>query len=149
MMGEMMLDVKVTRAEAEVLGWTRFYTGEACKNGHTAEQYTSSGACVACAAESGRRSTERMRKKKIRQRAAAKAALTRRANSEKLKGIAHQRELMLFDPTTGNQKPYPSHAEQYREHHGKVAWLWNPWTGKRRTPADIGTDTFGELVRPA
>lgn len=53
---------------------------------------------------------------------------------------------MKFDPATGIEKPYPSQADQYREYHGKIAWLYNPWTGGSRTPQDIGSDVFGEDV---
>ena len=60
-----------------------------------------------------------------------------------------QDALMLFDPATGEEKPYPSHAQQWREWHGKsTAWLFNPWTGTRRTAGHVGSDTFGNLMRP-
>lgn len=57
-----------------------------------------------------------------------------------------QNNLMKFDPVTGKQEPYPSEPEQYRQHHGKVAWLFNPFTGHKRHPSDIGSDTFGQLI---
>lgn len=57
-----------------------------------------------------------------------------------------QEALMLYDPATGDKKPYPSHAKQWREYHGKTAWLFNPFSGKRRDAKDIGTDVFGELI---
>lgn len=59
-----------------------------------------------------------------------------------------QHTLMKFDPATGDEKPYPSHAEQWRKHHGADAWLFNPWTGTRRLAGDVGTDVFGLLVVP-
>lgn len=55
-------------------------------------------------------------------------------------------ELLKFDPATGAEKPYPSHAEQYRIYHGNVAWLFNPFTGQRRNAADVGSDCFGYAV---
>lgn len=55
-------------------------------------------------------------------------------------------ELMNFDPATGWSKPYPSHAAQWREHNGKIAWLFNPWTGTRRSAQDVGSDPFGLLI---
>lgn len=58
-----------------------------------------------------------------------------------------QNKLMKFDPATNEPKPYPSHAAQYREWHGQVAWLYNPWTGSMRDPRDIGSDVFGLLIR--
>ena len=57
-----------------------------------------------------------------------------------------QQQRMRYDPVTGHQHPYPSHAAQYREFHGKVAWLYNPWTRARRDARDIGSDVTGLLV---
>ena len=59
-----------------------------------------------------------------------------------------QAELMIYDPATGDHRPYPSQADQYRNFHGNLAWLCNPWTGEDRTPADIGSDVFGVLIVP-
>lgn len=58
-----------------------------------------------------------------------------------------QDDLMRFDPATGAEKPYPSHAEQWRRHHG-VAWLFNPWTGTRRAAGDVALDVFGRGIHP-
>ncbi len=62
--------------------------------------------------------------------------------------MKQQHTLMKFDPATGAEKPYPSHAEQWRKYHGAEAWLFNPWTGTRRQAGDVGTDVFGLLVLP-
>ncbi len=59
-----------------------------------------------------------------------------------------QHTLMKFCPATGNQKPYPSHASQWREYHGDSAWLFNPWTGQRRGTLNVGSDCFGHLIIP-
>lgn len=59
-----------------------------------------------------------------------------------------QQTVMKFDPATGQARPYPSHAQQYREWNGGMAWLYNPWTGTQRHPLDIGSDTFGLLISP-
>ena len=53
------------------------------------------------------------------------------------------KDLMKFDPVTGKEKPYPSEAGQYRQYHGEVAWLFNPYSGTPRDPRDIGTDVMG------
>ena len=58
-----------------------------------------------------------------------------------------QDKLMLVDPATGGTTPYPSHAAQWREYHGKTAWLFNPWAGGRRNAMDVGSDTFGLLIQ--
>jgi hypothetical protein len=59
-----------------------------------------------------------------------------------------QEALMRFCPARNTEKPYPSHAGQWRSYHGAVAWLHNPWTGTARDPRDIGSDPFGLLIAP-
>ena len=51
--------------------------------------------------------------------------------------------LMKFDPATGKEKPYPSHAEQWRKYHGKTAFLYDPFSGNLRDARDVGSDPFG------
>ena len=58
------------------------------------------------------------------------------------------RPLLRFDPATGVEKPYPSESEQYRDYHGNVAWLYNPYTGNLRDARDVGSDTYGHLIAP-
>ncbi|HPV24048.1 MAG TPA: hypothetical protein PLJ65_07720 [Casimicrobium sp.] len=62
---------------------------------------------------------------------------------------AMQDALMKFDPATGEERPYPSHATQWRNWHGIAAWLFDPWTGKRRNAYDVGSDVHGLLIAPA
>ena len=60
-----------------------------------------------------------------------------------------QSDVMKFDPATGEPRPYPSHAEQWRKWHGHgCAWLFNPWTGGRRDARDVGSDIHGRLIAP-
>lgn len=54
--------------------------------------------------------------------------------------------LMRFDPATGEGRPYPSEANQWRHYNGQCAWLFNPWTGTRRDARDVGSDPFGHLI---
>lgn len=61
--------------------------------------------------------------------------------------MSTQNGLMKFDPANGEEKPYPSHAEQWRIYHGSAAWLFNPFDGSRRDARDVGSDCFGYLVR--
>ena len=61
---------------------------------------------------------------------------------------AMQDALMKFDPATGEERPYPSHATQWRNWHGIAAWLFDPWTGKRRNAYDVGSDVYGLLIVP-
>lgn len=62
--------------------------------------------------------------------------------------VNKQNVLMKFDPATGDPEPYPSHAEQWREHHGEMtAWLFNPWLGTRRCATDVGSDPFGYCIQ--
>lgn len=60
--------------------------------------------------------------------------------------MSEQDKLMKIDPAFGTERPYPSHAGQFRAYHGQLAWLWNPWTAMRRHPADIASDPFGILI---
>ena len=60
-----------------------------------------------------------------------------------------QKILMKFDPATGKERPYPSHAAQWRNWHGVAAWLFDPWTGRRRDARDVGRDVHGLLIVPA
>jgi hypothetical protein len=63
--------------------------------------------------------------------------------------MATQNTLMKFDPATGESRPYPSHAAQWREYHGLgTAWLFNPWTGARRDARDVGSDMLGRAIVP-
>lgn len=39
----------ISRRDAQVAGQKRFYTGEPCKRGHTAERFVANGNCVECA----------------------------------------------------------------------------------------------------
>lgn len=57
-----------------------------------------------------------------------------------------QDEIMNYCPATGEEKPYPSHATQWRSFNGPTAWLFNPWTGERRDARDVGSDPFGMLI---
>jgi hypothetical protein len=59
-----------------------------------------------------------------------------------------QHTLMRFDPATGKECPYPSHAQQWRDFNGKYAWLFNPWSGERRSAGNVGDDPFGLLMLP-
>ena len=59
-----------------------------------------------------------------------------------------QEQLMKYSPDTGEERPYPSNAKQWREYHGRVAWSYNPWTGEKRDLRDIGSDVLGELIVP-
>lgn len=62
--------------------------------------------------------------------------------------IEQQSTLMKFCPAYGTDSPYPSNADQYRKYHGEVAWLFNPWNGKQRSPMDIGSDVTGLMIIP-
>jgi hypothetical protein len=54
--------------------------------------------------------------------------------------------LMSYNPADGTSMPYPSEASQFREYHGKVAWLFNPYTGDQRNARDVGSDVFGLAI---
>ena len=54
-----------------------------------------------------------------------------------------QDSIMQFDPVTREEKPFPSHAMQYRQYHGNFTWNYNPWTGSLRFQTDIVNDPCG------
>ncbi len=54
-----MATEKITRAEAQAKGLKRFYTGEPCMRGHTAERQTTNGRCIICSKETSRNYRER------------------------------------------------------------------------------------------
>ena len=58
-----------------------------------------------------------------------------------------QETLMANCPATGCTRPYPSHAAQWRKYNGATAWLFNPWSGRRRSAEDVGSDPFGMGIR--
>jgi hypothetical protein len=64
------------------------------------------------------------------------------------KGVPWQMTLMKYDPATRKEKPYPSHAQQWREYHGQAAFLFCPWTGILRDAYDVASDPFGLLISP-
>jgi hypothetical protein len=53
---------------------------------------------------------------------------------------------MRYDPVTGNYAVRLATPEEYREHYGSVAWLYDPWTGNKRDLRDVGTDPLGKLI---
>lgn len=65
---------------------------------------------------------------------------------EALNTLVEEENPMSFDPATGSQDCIPDTPTAYRKHHGKVAWLFNPWTGQRRDARDVGSDTFGQGI---
>lgn len=76
-----------------------------------------------------------------------------RSEVKRLNGLLSEKHmqdtLMVYSPANSDDiMPYPSDAKQWREYHGKEAWLYNPWTGEPRDARDIGSDTFGHLIQP-
>lgn len=63
-----------------------------------------------------------------------------------LAALRHKQSALLFDPATGKRMTAPVSANEYRRMEGEVAWLYNPWTGDKRDPRDVGTDVLGLLI---
>lgn len=61
----------------------------------------------------------------------------------------NQTTQMKYDPAFGIPRPQPNTAKAWREWHGEAAWLFNPWTGERRSAYDVGSDVFGLLIIPS
>jgi len=60
-----------------------------------------------------------------------------------------QTALMRFSPVDGTPQPYPSNADDFRTYQPRLAWLYDPWTGEKRTAADIFSDVQGQSIVPA
>lgn len=59
-----------------------------------------------------------------------------------------QQTPMRYCPALGWEMPTPQDAAEWRDCNGERAWLFNPWTGNRRSAEDVGSDTFGHLIAP-
>lgn len=59
-----------------------------------------------------------------------------------------QTSFLRYDPRTGREMRQPVRAQEFRDYHGRVAWLYNPWTGDLRDVEDIGSDVYGHLISP-
>jgi hypothetical protein len=50
--------MQMKRREAKALGLDKYNTGKPCRNGHLADRYTSSGACLICHKETAIRNVD-------------------------------------------------------------------------------------------
>lgn len=71
----------ISREEAARQGLKRFFDGSACKRGHTAQRFVSSGGCIECTNFHNKRSRRKI-KKLIREARAMKAAAVAERLSE-------------------------------------------------------------------
>jgi hypothetical protein len=55
---------------------------------------------------------------------------------------------MRYDPSTGVEKPSIRTINMYRLNHKTRAWFFNPWTGVKRDPEEVGLDPYGYTVNP-
>lgn len=63
----------------------------------------------------------------------------------------YQNKRFNFDPLDGVERkvyPHDEGGDAWRAHHGAIAWLYNPWTGARRTAVEVGDDVFGVRIYP-
>lgn len=54
---------------------------------------------------------------------------------------------MLYCPIMGTRGPMPNFAAAWREQH-QHNWVFNPWTGQKRSLCDIEQDPDGRLLLP-
>lgn len=66
----------------------------------------------------------------------------------KLFQAQREKGIMSFDPVSGKPAVIKFTPHEYRQYHGLIAWLYNPWTGEPRDPRDIGSDVQGLLIAP-
>jgi hypothetical protein len=52
----------MTRAQAREAGYSVFFSGDECPQGHIAERYTRSGTCIECSKAAGARYMKKYRK---------------------------------------------------------------------------------------
>lgn len=57
------MDLPRKRSDAISLGIAKYFTGEACINGHVSKRYTVLGTCVECAKMHTKRNMEKQRRK--------------------------------------------------------------------------------------
>ncbi|BCL91903.1 hypothetical protein ACNRBV_17575 [Ralstonia pseudosolanacearum] len=55
---------------------------------------------------------------------------------------------MLYCPLMGTRGPVPNAASAWREQHQHAVWVFNPWTGQKRSLCDIEQDPDGRLLLP-
>jgi hypothetical protein len=70
----------ISRAAAVILGFSRYYTGEICKNGHDAPRKTKTSTCTAC----GRMKLRDRHKKKMQEDADYRAKFNEKAKAKRL-----------------------------------------------------------------
>lgn len=63
------------------------------------------------------------------------------------KGGEVQTTEMLYCPMMGTREPLPGIAAAWRKQY-RHAWVFNPWTGRQRSPLDIEQDPDGKLLVP-
>ena len=95
------------RAEAKACGLVRYFTGKACKHGHVAERFASTGQCSACVAENKQKhppTSERAREGaarrnkrwggKVKARKAAAGREWRQKNTERVRAYVLNRRAL-------------------------------------------------------
>ena len=70
-----MTRIIINRSQAVQSGVMRYYTGKPCTNGHIAERYTVSGACLECLSDRTKNVRERI--KSVRAALAAEGTCNR------------------------------------------------------------------------
>lgn len=60
--------------------------------------------------------------------------------------MLRQKKPLRFSPQTGDSLDKPQIAKDLRRL-GLGAWLFNPWTGERRSAKEVGDDVFGDNIR--
>ena len=59
-----------------------------------------------------------------------------------------QNKPLRIDPYTGQAMSSAMMADDAREQNPSAAWLFDPWSGRRRTAGDVFTDPMGMLIVP-
>ena len=70
----------LSRPEAIMAGSPHYFTGRVCRNGHVAERYTNTGACIQCHSEHRKRHREKYPEKKAAENERYKGKLREQAS---------------------------------------------------------------------
>lgn len=111
----------LTRQQALAIGFSRYFTGRPCKNGHIAERYTAGRSCIVCTKEGNQRKSKEHRSEywkkyyteEVRKRCSARAKERGELNPFKKRKFRAERKLRVAQATIRCEKDKIAVAELY------------------------------------